>query len=1072
LRVQLNNFYAQQAQIKYLFYNVAPIPISQAPRLALVFEREQKRKEQATAEEKDSSLNKNDENKLIQDQRINSFEDIYGSKKPIALSKLFEKQDPEDIASNKILILGRAGIGKTTLCQFIAYEWSQGRLWNERYDSLFWIPLRNLNKKYYRDKQEKGEQITLAEVIFQECCQTKGVKSAVTLADIQRLLENNQTKDNVLLLGDGWDEIAQLNQKDTPMGDLLNELLAWEHVILTSRPYAIPDTVQDYKRLENIGFLDDDIKDYVNKFFAAIKYPSRAVEFLAFIKQNPLLWGSAHIPIILELMCSAWNERKNQGKALNNQLSMTDLYEELVLKLCKRYLMKRSQNPLKKEDVRKLRRQAVLEEGKSVLEFLAELAFEASKCNGSRILIDNDLIQKLRNKYEVSNSSLFDDILESHFLKNTGNESDIADQSFYFVHLTFQEYFTAYYIVQQLKQNNPSIIQFIKENKYTQSFEVTWWFVAGLLRGDQQTLGKFFDVLEEEPRDIIGLYHQMLLMRCMDECDLQVSPQRKENFFIGLDDWVYGVNDLQSPSSFLKKQFIKTINYYLSLSPRVFNQPRLIKQFVALLELADIDTLSAIRQLILPLEILDQVVGWLENASYIDRASQILVEQSILPQDIISRFNNLLQHPNNRVFTSAAKAVSKQMKLPEEALKRLMKLLFNFDKSYRSISLDALSNQTDLPSWALDCLFGFLEESKGYPVSSVDYGVIAKKGKDYASYATQILSQQFKLPQKIILNLVALLREEYYCFSVVEILNCQFVLSINISNDLLPLLRHNNKYVQLSVAAILSKRLLLPKSELDWMVDYLFDDDNNIRSLARNVLCSYPALPSSVQNRLSSMVLEKPSQERIKARVLGAQTQLPLQIQQQLGEDLLSSNYDTKSLAVNALENQIALPKKILSRLSDLLRKNDSDIVWPALRGLLNQAILPLDILSSLVDLLREGDYPITLNIVVQILIKQNLSYILKSINASDKNSINSNLLIILILKSLAEKIPIYAQGNSIIVGRKDMMINLDRSEQLLEYVVTVRRLSIEMLKGNIIPLQPKVVVDDDHKQDIESYAH
>src|SRR5690606_16535709 len=106
----------------------------------------------------------------------------------------------DDITTNRILIQGRAGIGKTTLCQYIAYLWMQGQLWSH-YKWVFWIPLRQLLKDYYTDKIE----ITLTEVLYQECF--NGDKN-YSLEIIKEILAN---KNEMLLLVDGYDEVVSLD---------------------------------------------------------------------------------------------------------------------------------------------------------------------------------------------------------------------------------------------------------------------------------------------------------------------------------------------------------------------------------------------------------------------------------------------------------------------------------------------------------------------------------------------------------------------------------------------------------------------------------------------------------------------------------------------------------------------------------------------------------------------------------------------------------------------------------------------------------------------------------------------
>ncbi|OBR02171.1 Peptidase C14 [Colletotrichum higginsianum IMI 349063] len=47
----------------------------------------------------------------------------------------------------RILIRGRAGVGKTTLCKKIVYDFTHGTLWHDKFDRLLWIPLRNLKRE-------------------------------------------------------------------------------------------------------------------------------------------------------------------------------------------------------------------------------------------------------------------------------------------------------------------------------------------------------------------------------------------------------------------------------------------------------------------------------------------------------------------------------------------------------------------------------------------------------------------------------------------------------------------------------------------------------------------------------------------------------------------------------------------------------------------------------------------------------------------------------------------------------------------------------------------------------------
>ena len=45
----------------------------------------------------------------------------------------------------KVLLMGAPGIGKTTLCLKMLFEWSSDEIWRLKFKSVFMVPLRNIN---------------------------------------------------------------------------------------------------------------------------------------------------------------------------------------------------------------------------------------------------------------------------------------------------------------------------------------------------------------------------------------------------------------------------------------------------------------------------------------------------------------------------------------------------------------------------------------------------------------------------------------------------------------------------------------------------------------------------------------------------------------------------------------------------------------------------------------------------------------------------------------------------------------------------------------------------------------
>ena len=105
-------------------------------------------------------IEREDEKK--KDREIKREEKLYGSYEDINANKTEIKLDSIFNNGNKVLIYGRAGIGKTTLCNYISYMWAKEEqaLWQDKFDYVFWLPLRSLDtdwdKKYLAGDMENG----------------------------------------------------------------------------------------------------------------------------------------------------------------------------------------------------------------------------------------------------------------------------------------------------------------------------------------------------------------------------------------------------------------------------------------------------------------------------------------------------------------------------------------------------------------------------------------------------------------------------------------------------------------------------------------------------------------------------------------------------------------------------------------------------------------------------------------------------------------------------------------------------------------------------------------------------
>ncbi|CAF1431697.1 unnamed protein product, partial [Adineta ricciae] len=153
---------------------------------------------------------------------IDTYEDIYGSKTPIKVKDIFEKCKDQN---KRILVFGRAGIGKSTFCRYAAYQWATGAIWSE-YELVVLVPLRSLTgPKYNANKEYNLVDILINQYFFDRSLSVEE----------KNTLENKIHTGRILWLLDGYDEIVQ--ETSSHLQNLLEQLLKTPHHIVTSRPY-------------------------------------------------------------------------------------------------------------------------------------------------------------------------------------------------------------------------------------------------------------------------------------------------------------------------------------------------------------------------------------------------------------------------------------------------------------------------------------------------------------------------------------------------------------------------------------------------------------------------------------------------------------------------------------------------------------------------------------------------------------------------------------------------------------------------------------------------------------------
>ena len=452
------------------------------------------------------------------DTLLNDYEDIHTAKEPIKLEKIFDVPDSNK-ECRKILIYGRAGIGKTTLIHKIAHMWAKNHLWSNNFSHAFWISLRRLNR--YTSTDIIVDNLKLISEVIYDCCLSETELEPNQLEHLKTILAP-PSNCKILFLLDGYDEVTSDPKYNFIAKKFLDSVLRNRkfYIIMTSRPNAVESTLQSRfdRQLENIGLDPNDVQVYIDKYFDKSELLDCKVSILQFIKEKKVIQGLVRIPINLFLLCYNWNILRN---TIDNTCLLSDLYEQTVSLLLKRYLNKtlgsNTTNMTSRETEIRCHEEYML---------LGRIAFTGMQAG--QIIITKDIIVELEAKTEV----LENVVKKTGLLKGIGDKgSKIIDKDHYFIHLTFQEYFAARHIVTLLESSNQDILQyairFIEKYKYCRIHERTISFIAGIIgRRSKDVRYRFWDLILNRTIDLGLIKQATLIIRCIQESSTDDIPCR------------------------------------------------------------------------------------------------------------------------------------------------------------------------------------------------------------------------------------------------------------------------------------------------------------------------------------------------------------------------------------------------------------------------------------------------------------------------------------------------------------------------------------------------------------------
>ncbi|CAF1417801.1 unnamed protein product [Adineta ricciae] len=566
----IKQMYQRSCHIESLINPAISFPIDECYINLTIVETKQQR-------EKENLLNSDQYNETI----LETFEEIYGAKSLIDVKNIF---DTCKRSEKQILVFGRAGIGKSTFCRYIAYQWATNMFWLQ-YEIVILIPLRRLTISRY-PTLASGQNYSLIDLIKKEVFFDKLSEAEENC--LRHHLRLNTSK--VLWILDGYDEVVQ--NVPSHLQYLVEQLLSTTHHIVTSRPYL--NTLSYDVQMEITGFTDENIMGYIQQFFSQMKDDlgdmTDKVETLRnLLESNRSVRGVAHIPVNLELICSVWSGKNSME---TEKLTITALYNTMIEWLCRRYL--KAQNI----HYQKLSERELYERCKTELTFLECLAFMAMDSN--TIIIRPDLLKRALDEANVSTENNPDilniGILKSFHQKGIGTQIEM-EKDYYFVHLSFQEYFAARYLINILHESYDNATGFVRRQKYNQRYASVFTFASGLLSksNTEARINMFWNNILAEPVDLVGIRHMRLVIPCIEETARQLNFTRRPDLL----EWVAGCVkcSLYQDNELIRKSF----SQLLQKAPLTVSNEKITNTFINILQKGDrsakLELLSLISEL-------------------------------------------------------------------------------------------------------------------------------------------------------------------------------------------------------------------------------------------------------------------------------------------------------------------------------------------------------------------------------------------------------------------------------------------------------------------------------------------
>ena len=383
----------------------------------------------------------------------------------------------------RLVIVGDPGSGKTTLLKHLALKWC----------------IENLQK-------QQRLSVPVPIVLRQLADSNKGIRQYIDTVfekydfpNAKKWIEKDLKQGKCRLLLDGFDELATKQSQEK----VAKEIEKFSHkyrkipVLVTSRIAGYHDELRGFTKAELLEFDDDQIARFTENWFGQ-KHQGRAKSMLAAIKGNQQIKALARNPLMIAIIAIIYEEDRKLPER------RADLYQRCIEVL------------LSKWDVQKRLKNKYPPDKKRFI--LSKLGFYGHT-NNKRIMTDEEIRAQMLEHFprlglkEKDLNGFLEEIWQRSFLLR-----EVSMDSYDFLHLSFQEYFTALELTES-EDATDIILNHLTE---------PWWQEPILLyAGIKKDATALITTIEENVPEDIFHSNLMLCAKCVADADF-TDPSLKD----------------------------------------------------------------------------------------------------------------------------------------------------------------------------------------------------------------------------------------------------------------------------------------------------------------------------------------------------------------------------------------------------------------------------------------------------------------------------------------------------------------------------------------------------------------